>query len=259
MRIRRACYLLLNSELSIEKIAAESGFNNRQNFAYMFKRMMNVTLVNTAPMKPTTICGFSIHRNIPTKLKSEEKDEHSDDLRKHIHFGTSSNDAAFFADRGSVRPLCLPAVFDTVGRGSTLPARWSIWLYREKRPAVCMYTTTHASYALMSELKLEHLVQENLRLVATYVLPRAGLAVTVEAVPETAVLRVHTAAEKYRRRAWWISASCPALFAGFYVWAVCGMYSTRKESEVHYCRQTWHGRDSGKPLRLRKWGCIRAL
>ena len=43
VRIERACYLLLNSELSIEKIAAESGFNNRQNFAYMFKRMMNVT------------------------------------------------------------------------------------------------------------------------------------------------------------------------------------------------------------------------
>lgn len=43
VRIERACYLLLNSELSIEKIAAESGFNNRQNFGYMFKRMMNVT------------------------------------------------------------------------------------------------------------------------------------------------------------------------------------------------------------------------
>ena len=38
-----------------------------------------------------------------------------------------------------------------------------------------LHTTTHASYALMSELKLEHLVQENLRLVATYVLPRKKL------------------------------------------------------------------------------------
>lgn len=43
VRVERACSLLLNSELPIERIALESGFNSRQNFAYTFKRITGMT------------------------------------------------------------------------------------------------------------------------------------------------------------------------------------------------------------------------
>lgn len=43
VRIERACSLLTNSDLAIERIAQESGFNSRQNFAYTFKRVMGTT------------------------------------------------------------------------------------------------------------------------------------------------------------------------------------------------------------------------
>lgn len=43
VRIKRACSLLLNSDMPIEKIAPEVGFNSRQNFLYTFKGIMGVT------------------------------------------------------------------------------------------------------------------------------------------------------------------------------------------------------------------------
>lgn len=43
VRIKRACSLLTNSDMAIEKVGSEVGFNNRQNFIYTFKGVMGIT------------------------------------------------------------------------------------------------------------------------------------------------------------------------------------------------------------------------
>ena len=118
-----------------------------------------------------------------------------------------------------------------------------------------LHTTTHASYALMSELKLEHLVQENLRLVAAYVLPRKKLrlAVTVEAVPETAVLRVHTAAENIGGEPVDIRFLSSAFLQGLCLGGLRDVFDPQR-IRVHYCRQTWHGEGQWQTSSLEEMG-----